>query len=181
MKPGSSLSLGKRLSSIPTTTARRGARVCRRMRVSSGSTLADRHRPAQRPKGSAPYPNPRIPPTRPVHRTTPWSEPRLPPPRSGRRSLRCSRTALWTAPASRLKWSKVGRRRRSTCLPMTGARAVTASQTGSRAVAPPFTRSYTASSPSASACRPRKGSNVGRADLRGRGARGNIETRGAGC
>jgi hypothetical protein len=83
---------------------------------------------------------------RPVHRTTPRSAPRRPSPSTGRRSVRGSRMARWQAAASRLRWSKVARRRHSTYLPTTGARAATASPSGSRAVDRRNTRSCTACS-----------------------------------
>jgi len=86
------------------------------------------------PKKRAPCPNSRTPPKR---RPSPGLRPRSP---------RRSRTAHWKAGASRLRWSRAARRRQSTCLPTTGARAVTVSPAGSRAVTPRRTRSCTASS-----------------------------------
>jgi hypothetical protein len=93
-------------------------------------------RAASRPstRKGAPCPSSRTPPKR------------RPPPSSGPRSPRRSRTALWRAAASRLRWSKVARRRQSMRPPTTGARVATASRTGSRAVDPLCTRSCTGSS-----------------------------------
>ena len=65
---------------------------------------------------------------------------------SVRRSRRRSRMARWKAATSRRRWSKVARRRRSTCPPTTGARAATASRAGSRRVGSRRTRFCTASS-----------------------------------